>query len=108
MSALDDFAALLAETDVIKQLSKSLKEEPAILLGHISREYEKSGQNVPDHRLLPGSFLGEDSLRALMAAGLITREPGEYSVYCYAPTTAGREFHRRLEASGFYRDYRSG
>ena len=108
MSALDDFTALLATTEVIKQVLKSLREEPALLLGHISREYERTGESVPDHRLLPGSFLGEDSLKALASAGLITKEVGRHSVYSYEPTAVGREHYQKLEASGFYRDYRSG
>ena len=108
MSALDDFTALLETTDVIKQVLKSLQEEPALILGHINREYEKSGESVPDHRLLLGGFLGEDSLKALVAAGLVEKEPGQYSVYSYVPTAVGKEHYQKLEASGFYRDYRSG
>lgn len=107
MSALDDFAACLETTEVIRQLVKSLKEEPARLLGEINREYENSGESVPDHRLLPGSFLGDDSFKALEAAGLIIREAGQQSVYCYRPTAAGREYYQKLKASGFYRDGRA-
>ena len=108
MSVLDDFAALLETTDVIKQVLKSLQEEPALILGHINREYEKTGERVPDHRLLLGGFLGEDSLKALAAAGLVEKEPGQYSIYSYVPTAAGKEHYRKLEASGFFRDYRPG
>lgn len=104
MSALDDFAALLAKTEVINQLLESLRQEPALILGHINREYEKSGQSVPDHRLLLGGFLGEDSLKALAAAGLVEKEPGQYSVYSYVPTAVGKEQYQKLKASGFYRD----
>ena len=101
--AIDDFCALISETGVIKQLLESLKSEPALLLGHINREYEQSGECVPDHRLLLGGFLGEDSLKALVEAGLVTREDGQYSIYCYTPTAAGKEQYQKLKASGFFK-----
>jgi len=104
LSALDDFYALISNTRVIKQLLESLKSEPALLLGHINREYERSGECVPDHRLLLGGFLGEDSLKVLVEAGLVTREPGQYSIYCYTPTAAGKEQYKTLKTSGFFRD----
>ena len=108
MSALDDFMALLETTEVIKQVLSSLKEEPALLLGHINREFERSGESVPDHRLMLGGFLGEDSLKALVSAGLIQKEPGQYSVYRYQPTDKGKEYYEKLGESGFYRNYRAG
>ena len=40
MSAIDDFATLLEATEVIKQVLRNLKEEPAHLLGTICREYQ--------------------------------------------------------------------
>jgi hypothetical protein len=103
-SALDDFSALLSRTVVIKQVLDSLTWEPALNLGHINREYEKSGQCVPDHLLQLGGFLGEDSLKALVDAGLVIRETSQYSIYCYTPTPAGREQYQKLKAAGFFKD----
>ena len=99
--ALDDFSALLARTGIVRQMLESLTREPAHIFGHICREYERSGQCVPDHRLLLGGFLGEDALKALVEAGLVTREAGQFSVYCYTPTAAGREQYQKLKAGGF-------
>lgn len=48
-----------------------------------------------------GGFLGEDSLKALVEAGLVTKETGQYSVYSYTPTAAGKEQSLKLKASGF-------
>lgn len=55
MSVMDEFAARLESTDVVKELRKVLREESARMLGEICREYQKTGRSVPDHRL---SLLG--------------------------------------------------
>jgi len=103
MDALDDFAALLGTTEVMKQLVRSLKEEPAHLLGDICREYEKTGQPVLDHHLNLVGYLGEASLKALISAELIRQQLGSrLSLYCYEPTSKGMEQYEALKASGFY------
>lgn len=103
MSAIDDFAALLEATEVMQQLRKSLKEEPAHLLGDICRQYQGTGQPVPDHHLHFVGYMGEAALKALLSAGLIRRQPGgRLSLYCYEPTPEGLEQFERLNADGFY------
>jgi len=103
MSTIDDFAALLETTEVMKQVLKSLKEEPAHLLGDICLEYQKTGQSVPDHHLHFVGYLGEASLKALLSLGLISRHPGgRLSLYSYKPTAQGLEHYERLKADGFY------
>ena len=104
MSAIDDFAALLETTEVMEQLRKSLKEEPAHLLGDICREYQRVGQSVPDHRLQFVGYMGEAVLKALLSAGLVKRQPGgRLSLYCYEPTPEGLEQYERLKDGGFYK-----
>ncbi len=71
MSTIDNFVALLETTEVMKQILKSLKEEPAHLLGDICREYQRTGQSVPDHRLRFAGYVGEATLKALLSVGLI-------------------------------------
>ncbi len=103
MSAIDDFTALMEKTAVMKQVLKSLKEEPAELLGEICREYQKTGQPVPDHRLRFAGYMGEAALKALLSSGLIRRlSGGRLSLYCYEPTTEGLKQFERLNADGFY------
>jgi hypothetical protein len=103
MSAIDDFTALLETTEVMKQVLKSLKEEPAHLLGNICREYQRTGQPVPDHRLHFVGYMGEAALKALLSAGLIQRQAGgRLSLYCYEPTSEGFEQYERLKADNFY------
>lgn len=98
MSALDDFTALIQETETIKQVIRSLKEEPAYLLDSICRQYEKTGRPVPDPQLNITGYLGEVSLKALFAAGLISQQPGgRLSLYCYEPTQNGLEQYRNLK-----------
>lgn len=102
MGAIDEFAALLETTEVVKQLLKSLKEEPAHLLGDICQKYQKTGQSVPDHRLHFVGYMGEATLKALLSAELITRQPGgRMSLYAYEPTKEGLEQYERLKADGF-------
>ncbi len=104
MSAIDDFAALLETTGIMKQVQKSLKEEPAHLLGDICREYQRTGQSVPDHRLHFAGYMGEAALKALLSAGLIRRQSGgRVSLYCYEPAPKGLQQYERLKAGGFYK-----
>ena len=104
MGSIDDFAALLETTEVMKQVLKSLKEEPAHLLGDICREYQRTGKSVPDHRLHFAGYLGETTLKALLSAGLIRRQPGgRLSLYCYELTPEGLEQYEKLKADGFYK-----
>jgi hypothetical protein len=103
MSAIDDFTALMEKTEVMKQVLKSLKEEPAQLLGDICREYQKTGQPVPDHRLRFVGYMGEAALKALLSAGLIKRQSGgRLSLYCFEPTPEGLKQFEKLEADDFY------
>jgi len=103
MSAIDDFVGLIEATEVVKQVIRSLKEEPGHILSDICREYEKTGQSVPDHHLNLVGYLSEASLKALMAAELIRQQSGSrLSLYCYEPTPRGIEQYEKLRAAGFY------
>ncbi len=104
MSTIDDFAALLEATEVMKQVLKSLKEKPAHLLGSICQEYQRTGQSVPDHHLHFVSHMSEATLKALLSAGLMRRQPGgRLSLYSYEPTPEGLEQYERLKSDGFYK-----
>jgi len=104
MSALDDFTALLETTEVMKQVRRSMKEEPVQLLGEICRQYQTTGQPVPDHHLHFVGYLGEAALKALLSVGLIRRQPGgRLSLYSYEPTPQGLQQYDRLKAEGFYK-----
>lgn len=104
MSAIDDFAALIERTEVMKQVLKSLKEEPAHLLCDICREYERTGQPVPDHRLQFIGYIGEATPGVLISAGLVRQQTGDrLSIYTYEPTPTGLEQYEKLKADGFYK-----
>lgn len=104
MSAIDDFAALVESTELMKQVLKSLREEPAHLLGDICREYERTGQPVPDHRLQFVGYIGEATPRVLISAGLVRQQTGDrLSIYTYEPTREGLEQYEKLKADGFYK-----
>ena len=104
MSAIDDFVTLLESTEVMGQVLKSLREEPAHLLGDICRQYERTGQPVPDHRLQFVGYLGEVTPKVLISTGLVRRLTGDrQSIYTYEPTAAGLEQYEKLKADGFYK-----
>lgn len=104
MSAIDDFAAVLETTEPLKALIRSLREEPAHLLGDICREYEKTAQAVPDHDVPLVGYLGESAVNILVAAGLIKKAPGgSVALYVYEPTAEGIKQYQALRAEGFYK-----
>lgn len=104
MGTLDDFFTLLEATEVMQQVIRSLKEEPAHLLGHICREYERTGRPVPDHHLNLVGYLGEASLKALISAELVRQQLGDrLALYCYEPTAGGMKQYEGLKADSFYR-----
>ena len=106
MGAIDEFAVLLESTEVMKQVLNSLKEEPAHLLGDICREYQRTGEAVPDHRLHITGYLGEASLKALLSIGLVRRQSGgRLSLYLYEPTTEGLKQYESLKTDSFYQKY---
>lgn len=103
MSAIDDFVHLLETTEVMKQVVRSLREEPAQLLRDICRHYQSTGRALPDHRLQHTGYMGEAALKALLSAGLARQNPGgRLSVYTYEPTPAGLEQFEKLKDDGFY------
>ena len=103
MSAIDDFNALLAETEVIQQVFRSLREEPAYLLGAVCTEYLKTEKAIPDHHLRLAGYISETALKALLSTGLIKRQSGGMlSVFSYEPTEKGQEQYARLCDDGFY------
>ncbi len=103
MNAVDDFFALLKDTEPVREALKGLREEPAHLLGDICIEHSRTGQPVPDHRLHLASYTREVGLRALLAAGLIERETGGHlSLFSYKPTADGLAQWEKLKAADFY------
>jgi len=96
MSALEDFVAAVKKTETMQALLQSLEEEPAKLLSAICKEYELSNKAVPDHHLHLGGYFGEAMLRALVSANLVTKERGEFSLYCYKPTEKGLELYKGM------------
>lgn len=51
MNAIDDFTALLGTGEVVSQMLRSIREEPAYLLRDIYRDYQRTGWTGPDHYL---------------------------------------------------------
>jgi hypothetical protein len=102
VSAYEELVRKAKETETIRRVLADLEKEPARLLFEICREYEACLEPVPDHRIhLPG-YLGEISLKALLAAGLLDIETGRrLSIYQYKPTTEGLEWYRRLVQEGW-------
>jgi hypothetical protein len=103
MSAFDEFVALVENTDVMKQMQKSLREGFIHFLGDICREFQGTSQPVPDHHLQSTGYMGETTIEALVSAGLIKRQSGGHiSSYSYEPTPEGLAHFEKLKAEGVY------
>ena len=99
MSAIEEFSAVIEKTDVMKQIIKSLKEEPAHLLLSICQKYREEGKPVPDHRLHLAGYMSEAALKALLSAGMIKRHPGGgLALYTFEPTADGLAQCDKLKA----------
>jgi hypothetical protein len=98
MGAVEDFCALIETTDVMRQVIKSLKEEPMHLLALICRDYETAHEPVPDHRVPVVGYIGQAALKALISAGMVKRQSGgQLALYTYEPTAEGLSQYEKLK-----------
>ena len=63
MTAYEEFVKRIHETDTMRELARSLDEEPARLLRLICSRYEETGRPVADHYLQLTGYFGETMLR---------------------------------------------
>ena len=97
MTAYEEFVKRIHETDTMRELARSLDEEPARLLRLICSRYEETGRPVADHYLQLTGYFGETMLRVLVRAALIDREPGgRGALHAYVPTPGGLELYKRI------------
>ena len=97
MTVYDEFATRIRDTETMKELARSLDEEPARLLRRICARYEDMGRPVADHSLQLTGYFGEATLRVLVQAGFVDRlSGGREALNVYQPTSDGLEFYRRM------------
>lgn len=97
MGAYEDLVQTIKQTEVMQQALAGLQEEPVKLLRAICKEYEASNEPVSDHHFHLSGYLGEIALRALLSAGLLERQSGDWSsIFRYKPTPAGIEHYKNL------------
>lgn len=97
MGAYENLVAKLKKTGEMQQVLANLEREPVSLLYAVCKEYETTKEPIPDHHLLVSGYLKEVSLRTLLSAGLLERQPGSrLSLYTYRPTAAGMKYYRNL------------
>jgi hypothetical protein len=97
MTALEEFAEKIHQTDTMQELVRSLDEEPARLLQRICTRYEDTGRPVADHYLQLTGYFGETMLRVLVRAGLIDRVPGgRGALNAYEPTPVGLDLYHGM------------
>ncbi len=97
MTAYEEFVVRIHETDTMRELVRSLDDEPARLLRAICSRYEETGRAVADHYLQLTGYFGETMLRVLVRAGLIDRESGgRGALHAYVPTAGAIELYRRM------------
>lgn len=93
MTVCDEFSARIRDSETMKELIRSLDEEPVLLLQRICSRHEETGRPVADHYLQLTGYFGETMLRVLMQADLIERVPGgRGSLNAYQPTSDGMRF----------------
>ncbi|NLE94560.1 MAG: hypothetical protein GX600_02585 [Dehalococcoidia bacterium] len=102
MTVYEQFSARIRETDTMRELIRSLDEEPARLLQRICSRYQETGRPVADHYLQLTGYFGEAMLRVLVKAHYIDRVPGgRGALNAYEPTADGLEvFHHILKENG--------
>ncbi|MBI2934303.1 MAG: hypothetical protein HYY29_01910 [Chloroflexi bacterium] len=102
-SAYRDFLNEVKKTEVMEFLLKSIEQEPVRIFGIICRNYEKTGQAVPDHVLHPSGYIGELALKALTGAGLVKYLKGDrLALFRYEPTTEGLKVYKKMVKEGVY------
>ncbi len=103
MGAFTEFIEEIKKTDVMRRVLTLLEKEPAYMLKMICKEFETSGNALPDHRLQLNGFIEDISLKALVAADYVSREDGgRMSLYQYRPTDKGIQKYRYLLKTGYY------
>ena len=97
MSAFEEFVTVIKDTEAVKDLLRNLETEPAKLLEDICKEYELTNKIVPDHHIYLAGYFSDVMLRALIAAGLIAKEPGGiFSIWAYKPTELGIKHYKAM------------
>lgn len=99
MTVYQEFGARIRETDTMRELIRSLDEEPARLLQRICSRYEETGRPVADHNLQLTGYFGELMLRVLVRAHYVDRIPGgRGALNAYQPTQDGLDtYHSMLQ-----------
>lgn len=97
MTVYDDFRERIQQTDTMKELIRSLDEEPARLLRRICARHGETGRPVPDHYLQLTGYFGDTMLRVLVRAGFVDRVPGgRGALTAYEPTADGLQWCHRM------------
>lgn len=105
MSDLDEFEKVLRETDIFKQVSKSMLDEPLKLLVDICNKSILNDKPVPDHSLHIQGYIGDVALKTLIEAGLIEKlDGGRVSLYSYQPTESGTAFYKKIKSEFHTKD----
>ncbi len=97
MTVHEEFAARIRETDTMRELIRSLDDEPARLLQRICSRFVETERPVADHYLQLTGYFGETMIRVLVRAGFIDRvSGGRGALNAYQPTADGLDFYRRM------------
>lgn len=98
MTAYAEFVNRIHQTDTMRELMRSLDEEPTKLFLRICSRHEETGRAVADHYLQLTGYFGEIMLRVLMGAALIHRvSGGRGALLAYEPTEEGMQLYRGMK-----------
>jgi len=109
MDVTIEFSELLQATEIMRQVARSMKEEPLKLLADICNKNESTGRPVPDHSLHMQGYIGDVALKALIESGMLTRKDGgKISLYTYQPTRLGLDYYGKLKLADIIKPRKLG
>ena len=101
MGTYEDVAEMLMQTESMLRILSVLEREPVVILCDICSQHEKNSAPVLHDNVHSSGFIRDLSLRTLMSAELIKREPsGQKSLFTYRPTPKGMQYYRKLLEEG--------
>ena len=102
MGTYEDLTEMLMHTESMVRIKATLEQEPVMILCDICSQYEKNSVPVTHEDVHSSGFIRDLSLKTLMSAELIKREPsGQKSLFCYRPTSNGMKYYRKLLEEGY-------
>ena len=101
MAAYKDVVEMIMQTESMVRIFTVIEREPVLILCDICSQHEKDNAPVMHDNVHSSGFIRDLSLRTLMSAELIKREPNSQKpLFSYRPTPKGMQYYRKLMEEG--------